>query len=186
MSKATQLQVRRARHADAAGIALAHDRSWRTGYHGLVHDGSLDAMSVGERERTWREVLAGDRGSLTTWVAVGTAGDVLGFIAFGAAPPFGDEAEHIGAPPPRPDVGSIVALYVRPEVWRRGIGRRLVAIAKDQVARAGCKSVSLWVLAENDRARAFYAALGFWTDGVTALHAPTNAEELRMSSKLSP
>ncbi|WBU54613.1 GNAT family N-acetyltransferase [Paracoccus sp. SCSIO 75233] len=47
-------------------------------------------------------------------------------------------------------------LYVDPGDWRRGVGSRLLARAKDGVAR-----LQLWVFQDNQMARHFYAAHGF-------------------------
>ena len=47
-------------------------------------------------------------------------------------------------------------------VWRgRGIGRRLVTGAATRARAAGCQGIGLEVRADNDAARALYAALGY-------------------------
>ena len=63
--------------------------------------------------------------------------------------------------------GWVDGLYVLPEWWGRGAGRRL----HDEVLRrqrtSGAASCSLWVLAENARARRFYERLGWRENGET-------------------
>ena len=53
--------------------------------------------------------------------------------------------------------GWIEQLYVAPEAWGRGIGRELLALARDR-SPAG---LQLWTFQVNRRALAFYAAAGF-------------------------
>lgn len=52
--------------------------------------------------------------------------------------------------------GWIDHLYVSPDHWRRGYGRRLVTFAQ-----AMQDQLQLWTFQGNTRARAFYAAHGF-------------------------
>lgn len=56
------------------------------------------------------------------------------------------------------------ALFVEPNVWRRGIGRRLLDEARKLVAEAG--ATALYVVA-NPRAKNFYRACGFVLTGET-------------------
>jgi GNAT superfamily N-acetyltransferase len=64
---------------------------------------------------------------------------------------------------PRPDGGAeLDALFVEPDLWRHGIGRRLVEHVAD-VARARAATV-LHVIG-NPRAEGFYVACGFRTTG---------------------
>jgi GNAT superfamily N-acetyltransferase len=51
---------------------------------------------------------------------------------------------------------------VRDDRRRRGVGRALVAAMEEWMKAAGVESV--WVLADNDEAEAFYAACGFSRD----------------------
>jgi GNAT superfamily N-acetyltransferase len=70
---------------------------------------------------------------------------------------------------------ELAALYVAPSRWRRGVGRALVntALARDE-------DVTVWVFAQNDRARSFYAALGFVEDGGQAVDPGTGVLEVRV------
>jgi ribosomal protein S18 acetylase RimI-like enzyme len=49
-------------------------------------------------------------------------------------------------------------MYVLPEHWRLGIGRALMAAAFHEFRVAAYDSATLWVMAANLRARAFYEA----------------------------
>lgn len=55
---------------------------------------------------------------------------------------------------------ELMALYVHPEHWRRGVGTRLWQDVEQCVA-GRYRDMTLWVLRDNDRARRFYARIGF-------------------------
>ncbi len=55
--------------------------------------------------------------------------------------------------------GELYAIYVRQEVHRRGLGRRLTKALVQQLTDRHLSSMMLWVLASNPASR-FYEALG--------------------------
>jgi ribosomal protein S18 acetylase RimI-like enzyme len=65
--------------------------------------------------------------------------------------------------------GWIYSLGVHLELRRRGIALALLAHAEAELAAAGCPKVNLQVLAGNERALAFWAAVGYATDQVLSL-----------------
>ncbi len=137
--------VRGATVADAPAIGEVHVASWRRAYRGLMPDALLDGLDPVERAAAWRKRIAG---GVTVLVAE-IEGLVRGFAALG---PIRD--------PDLLGTTELYALYLAPPVWRRGLGRTLLAAAV-----AGQGPVALWVLAENQRARRFYEATGFVADG---------------------
>jgi ribosomal protein S18 acetylase RimI-like enzyme len=72
-------------------------------------------------------------------------------------------------PSPDVDAGLSVAdmptLYVRPDLWRVGVGRALCEAGMVRASERGFGTLTLWVLEMNERARSFYQALGFAWDG---------------------
>jgi GNAT superfamily N-acetyltransferase len=64
-----------------------------------------------------------------------------------------------------PQVGEIRAMFVHPEHWRQGAGRALAGNALGNLRSAGFSEATLWSFADNHRANAFYAELGFEPDG---------------------
>ena len=61
--------------------------------------------------------------------------------------------------------GHLMALYVDPDHWQRGVGRTLVARGREELATRGYHEAVLWVLANNERAQRFYGADGWAFDG---------------------
>jgi ribosomal protein S18 acetylase RimI-like enzyme len=81
---------------------------------------------------------------------------LVGYVATGP------ERESASSAPPGQE---IYALYLAPELWGRGIGRDLLSRAVADVPPD--VPVTLWVLADNLRARSFYERRRFRADGST-------------------
>ena len=163
--------VRRAGPADAAAIAQVHVRAWQVGYRGLVPNAILDAMSVADRERRWREILGREDGASAYTLVAERDRHLIGFCS-AIAPSRDDDA---GA-----RTAEIAALYVAPEHWRSGAGSALLRAALQGLRDDGWREVTLWVFAANLRARAFYEQFGFAPDGREVLDARTGREEVRL------
>src|SRR2546422_400592 len=114
------LHIRLADDNDAAGIAAVHVASWEAAYRGLMPDHVLDALDVNERTQQWRRRLRhADRPTF-----VGDAGGaVRGFCNLHPA----GEGEM-----------EIKALYVHPDAWRQGLGRRLCERAIEEGRVRNC------------------------------------------------
>jgi len=133
---------------DLRGVAIVHVASWQGAYQGILPADYLANLSVETREASWRQVLAEGRSELL----VAKEGDaVIGFVSFG---PCRD------APAP-PDRGEVWAIYVAPGAWSKGAGRALWRAASERLRALGFRSVSLWMIEGNERARRFYTAAGF-------------------------
>jgi GNAT superfamily N-acetyltransferase len=148
---------RPATDADVDAIAEVRVRSWQAAYRGIVPQPELDRMDPAAVARRWRgEDLDGHH-------VAESAGRVVGWLFVGAYRP--DPAD--GGPDPGPGCGEVLAIYVRPEAWRQGIGRPLLAYGLGELRRQGLGPVLLWVLEANARARRFYERAGFVLDGGT-------------------
>jgi diamine N-acetyltransferase len=80
-------------------------------------------------------------------------GHLLGFAQLSTAISKAGNTAHTGC--------ELVRLYVQPNQKRRGIGRALMQAAAERSRAARADSVWLTAWAENHRARAFYAAIGY-------------------------
>lgn len=158
--------IRAARAADAAQIALVHVRSWQGAYRGLLPQAYLDELDPAQRVGLWERVLAeadAGPGAGRAGVMVADAGGkLLGFASF--SPSRDDDAD-------RDRVGEITAIYLLPDAWVKGIGRRLMGAAIGCLVQAGFSEATLWVLDANARARRFYEAGGWFADGAETLDA---------------
>jgi len=82
--------------------------------------------------------------------------EIVGFTRFG---PTRDEDDDPA------QVGEIASIYLLPQAWGTGLGRRLMSSALRHLAGAGYGQATLWVLDPNARARRFYAKGGWAEDG---------------------
>ncbi len=155
------MTIREATPEDAAGIARVHVESWRTTYPGIMPQEHLDALSVADREKSWREILTGS-GPLRSldYVAETDGGEIVGFVSGGA--------ERAGDP----DFGGeVYGLYLLQSQQGEGLGRRLVQTVARRLSQEGYRTLLIWVNARNP-ARGFYEALG-------GVHARTGQREIR-------
>lgn len=111
----------------------------------------LDALDVEQGAMRWRDRLS----STDVDCLVAEEASVLGFCSL---TPCRDATQE-------PRAGEIAAIYLHPDHWRRGIGRALLASADALARTRGYRSLGLWVLRENQRARWFYEAVGFARGG---------------------
>lgn len=146
------LEVRPAQPEDAAAVAGVHVRSWQVGYRGLLADDYLDGLRPEDRMRHYR-FDSTDPAEPSTIVAV-EDGAIRGFATTGPC----RDADLA-------DGGEVLALYVDPDAWGRGVGRRLMVEARAGLGRGGFTDAVVWVLVGNDRAQRFYAADGWRPDG---------------------
>jgi GNAT superfamily N-acetyltransferase len=83
------------------------------------------------------------------------ADEVVGFAAFG------DERPST----PARSCGELYAMNLDPDHWGRGIGRVLLHRVTDVLIAMGYPEAVLWVVPQNERARALYESEGWVTDG---------------------
>lgn len=138
---------------DCPHIADIQVRGWQAAYRGLIPDDFLDKLNAEKRTAVWKLFLHNGTGTL---LVSKVAGQVTGFC-------------HLVPSRDADDGGTaeIAAIYVDPDHWRSGHGKRLCTAAIALAARQGFHLLTLWVLTGNSRGRAFYESMGFQPDGAT-------------------
>lgn len=135
-------------------VAEVHVRAWQHAYRGRMPDEYLDALRPEDRAREYTFGRSTGEGPETI---VALEHDVVrGFAATGPAEGGADRG-----------LGELLAIYVDPAAWGRGIGRCLIADARTRLAERGFHQAILWVLRGNERAERFYRADGWHCDGGT-------------------
>ena len=145
--------IRRAAPADAEEMAETAIAAWGAGFRGIVPD-HVDPRASWRPERLEQRLASPSIESGEIIVAE-VEGAVRGLVLYGVS----RDADAA------PDEGEVIALYVHPDHWRAGLGRRLVSAALERLAGAGLEQAIVWTLAESPRNLAFYEALGFRRDG---------------------
>ena len=133
---------------DAAALAEVHVRSWRETYPGLLPDHRLRRLSVPTHAIRFRRQLSLARAGDVVLVAEGPDG--LAAYCNGAAAVGGGSGGE----------AEIHTLYVLKFAQGRGLGRRLFTTTARVLRTQGSRSLRVWVLTNNARARAFYAHIG--------------------------
>jgi GNAT superfamily N-acetyltransferase len=155
------ISVRAATIDDAESVTDINVKAWQTAYRGIMPDQYLDELdndraNAAQRHRVH---IAQPNDPRIFDLVAECEGEVVGWL--GAGPTRRDDQNATQ--------GEIWAAYVRPDMWRSGVGGRLMAAALERLAADGYTEAVLWVFEENAGARAFYEQLGWRSDGATAL-----------------
>ena len=135
-----QIVIRKATEADVRQIAEILVEDWKRAYRGIMDSAFLDAMSVEQRYpielRRYQKYMVAADGQ-----------EILGYA-------WNEMIEEESAD------CEIVALYVRYDRRKSGIGRMLFQNAMDSFRAVGKKTMIVWCLKENHEARKFYERMG--------------------------
>lgn len=142
--------IRAATILDAADIARVHVASWRTTYRGLLPDDFLASLDDAGYEDRWRRALS--ESSMRVYIAeekseIGV--EIVGFASCGR-----ERAGESGY------AGELYSIYVLEQAQRQGFGRELVRAVVGGLKDLGLDDMIIWVLRDNQVARAFYERLG--------------------------
>ena len=148
--------VRQPTEADAEAMGAVHVRAWKVAYSGgLMPDDYLETLSIPERADMWRRGLsqtAPER--VSRFVVENPDGTVVGFAVVG---PRGNDEQAVD--------GELFVINVDPDSWGSGAGPALHEAALVALRDAGFERAVLWVHPNNGRARHFYNARGWTTNG---------------------
>ena len=193
--------IRAGSAADAAQIAAVQREGWFAAYEGIIAAEIIDRVTAPDdgarvrqsfRTRPWQRMLvavAPDQEDADRKDADQEGASIVGYASFGP------ETDVLSAPWPHPlttegkdgKVAELYALYVRPAWWSTGTGRALMERVLARTSGAGYRSIMLWVLRDNRRARRFYERAGFAPDGMTnVLGGLGGVTEVRYRRALDP
>jgi ribosomal protein S18 acetylase RimI-like enzyme len=139
------IEVRRAKPADAIGIATTHDEAWRNAYQGVIPGPELDKLINRRGPQWWDNAIR--KGSRIAVLAFGDC--VAGYANYGR-----NRARSLYYD------GELYELYLRPEFQGLGFGRKLFGAARRDLVQSGLQSLVVWALSDNEPAVGFYRALG--------------------------
>lgn len=148
-----ELRTRAATPADIVSIASVHVASWHEAYTGIMPDELLAEQSIETRISMWTEVFRNRE--LFNCSGIFVAQDADRIIAFGSCGPQRDHTLASGG-----FDGEVGGLYVLQSHQKRGVGRLLMGAMSEVLWGLGYTGASLWVIRDNQPARAFYQSLG--------------------------
>lgn len=153
------IETGKATLADAKRIAEIQVAGWKAGYRGILPDDFLDRLDPVAKVSMWERFIRDEKGLM---LVARSSSEALGFCHL-----IPSRDEDGGG------VAEIAAIYVDPDRWRKGCGRRLFEAAIASAAEQGYAEMTLWVLTGNSRGRGFYEAMGMHADGaVKAVEKP--------------
>ncbi|MFD1933776.1 GNAT family N-acetyltransferase [Nonomuraea mangrovi] len=178
--------VRPATPDDALAIETVRIQTWKFAYRDAMPDAFLDGLAVTDenvrlrtralgsgRTRAFVAVSAGtekDAPEGTDEVAPGGAGAdaVVGFSMFGESRD--DRADT-----------EVYAIYVLPGHLSTGLGRALMATTVEAIPAE--RTIGLWVLSANPRARRFYERFGFVESGFSKVEDGMEEIHYRLAAR---
>jgi len=156
-----QAEFRDASKRDIEAIAALHADSWRRHYRGAYSDEFLDGDVFADRRALWTDRLASTRVRANQCTIVAELGGVL----VGFAHTILEDDPTWGA--------LLDNLHVRHDLKGHRIGSQLMAeTARAVLDRTPSSGLYLWVLEQNEAARAFYDARGGTCAGREVSQAP--------------
>ncbi len=156
-------EIRAPRPDEAEAIADLHLRTWSEAYEGKFPPSAWGIEARVQRLAMW-ESICREPGPRFRAAVVESSGELIGFAGVG---------QSMDEPPPREK--QLWFIYLLERAHGSGAAQSLL----DDVL--GDDPASLWVLADNPRARAFYRRNGFREDGTSHPTGYADAgDEIRM------
>jgi ribosomal protein S18 acetylase RimI-like enzyme len=154
----SEYSIRNATPDDAEEIARLHVAASLKAY-GPIFGPQYTGGDPAERTEMWRRMLMQDHTLAwtppeKTYVAMTPDESIAGFCAVGASRD--DDT---------PDDGEVYMVYVAPDHWKGGVGRKLFDSGVKYLKTRQFDRLTLWVLKDNVRARTFYERAGWIPEG---------------------
>lgn len=144
------VEIRPAEPADMEAIQAVARAAWEEAHTPIIGQSAVERFLD---EHYNRETLQERLEAETVFLSAVDDRTVVGFAV--AGPSEGDSSSFI-----------LGRLYVNPDRWGEGIGRRLLERVEVRTRQRGAERLRLGVMAENERAVGFYEAAGYQRIGV--------------------
>jgi GNAT superfamily N-acetyltransferase len=135
--------IRNATSEEAEAVARVQVRTWQVAYSHIFPPERLAGLCAQDHAQMWRRHRP---------LVAEVEGDIVGFASVG---PSRDSDGD----------GELYAIYVDPDHWGTGVGRKLMRAAEERLRELGHRDAFLWVFEDNPRARRFYEAAGWDFEG---------------------
>jgi len=159
------LNPRPATTADALSVARVQVASWQIAYRGLMDQSLLDSLDPTTKVSSWESFITAAQNQV---FVIEDTSSIIGYA-------------HVCRSRDEPDsaVGEITSMYVVPTQWRKGLGSALLRVAEEWLRERSHRSITLWVLEANTRARRFYERFAYALDGSSKVHPKSGLFEVR-------
>jgi ribosomal protein S18 acetylase RimI-like enzyme len=140
------ITIRAAREEDKTAMAEVEVSSVRSSRRGIYDDSYLERLNQHAVAEELRRVLGADADGTRLWVAE-RSGTV---VAFAQTDPWPEASDSSTA--------YLANLYVKPQLFRQGVGSQLLHFVEEELRAAGFQSVLAWVVEDARAAQSFYSA----------------------------
>lgn len=167
--------VRKAVPGDEAKIAEVHVAAWKAAYREFMSAQFLDALSVDERTKMWKQAL--QKQGKGKYLIVEKSKHIRGFAVYGPA-----RDEDLDG-----TACELVALNIHPDCWREKLGTSLLQAVFTDLSHEKYETIYLWVINGNKPAINLYEQFGFRSTGVSKTdetHCGNPIHETRYSKAL--
>lgn len=153
---------------DAGLVSHIYATSWRKSYRGIIADHYLDRLP----DDYWVTPVR-------SWLI---SGQMSGKLIYHEKQPVGACLYGTGRDEAYQDWGEIVSLYVLPDQAGQGYGSTLMETCLDDMRADGFRRFYVWVIDQNEPAKAFYLKHGFHftSDKVAYAIGGETVQDLRM------
>ncbi len=157
--------IREMELADVPRVAEIHVFGWRNAYKGIVSDDHLfNKMLVTNRMEYFMDTV---RNNLTESY-VYDDGIIKAILTIGSCR---DEDKK--------NSFELWGIYVESFMQKQGIGSKMTMFCEEKAAERGFKEICLWVLEQNENARAFYEKQGYLPEGTSKFIDYLGVTEMR-------
>lgn len=149
------IKIRYAEFGDVENIIDVNLKTWRTTYGGIVDEDFLLKLEMGRDDSVKRAKDNFSKREIEgrkIYDCVATHGEnVVGMLTYGKC----REEDKLGLS----NCGEIYAIYILKEYQQRGIGKRLINFAIEDLANENYEKFIIWALKENPSVE-FYKKIG--------------------------
>ncbi len=138
------MNIREWTFADAQSIAHVHVKTWQTTYRGIISDAYLDRLDIPERTKKWEKILSDS--DQKVFVSLEWE-EIIWFATCSKS----EELEWYDS--------TLSSIYLLAEYQWNGIWKNLFRTCMTYLQSLGCRSMYVWVLADNP-AKSFYEKMG--------------------------
>lgn len=148
----SQIKIDTIKNVDDAGrLARVHWMSRQKAYADILPKDFLNKKSFSDREKQWyANIEKATQGDGTIWIA-----QLNGFDAGMASAGATSDTDY-----DKKTTGELYVIYVMPDYWGAGVGKKLFDQACDELKKNKFKELIVWVYEPNAFARKFYERQG--------------------------
>ena len=141
------VRIRQMTKADIPAVVDIQINGWRAAYKGIIAGEHLNAMNRDGRIKKIEQSYL-----KYGFIVAEYSGEVVGFANYIDSNEFAPETTDADC--------ELSAIYVKPDLKRRGIGTKLFEYVKEELAYKNKRKMVLWCLKDNEPSKRFYEKMG--------------------------